>query len=226
MKAHFLYICLFVVSITSAQDRTEVIEENFNKIKIANKVDVELIPYASENKIQISGYDADEVIIKVSQGELKVKLPIDEVFSDSKTEIKLYAKNFTSLNLNNGADVEITSQIKQKEISLEVSEGSFLSADLDVDTARLRAVTGAEMHVYGKSKNQYVTVKTGGVFIGKSFKSEKTDVKISYGGSAEVNASQTCKAKTTAGGTIEIYGNPRKVDQKTKLGGTIDLMSK
>lgn len=226
MKAHFLYICLFVVSMASAQDRTEVIEENFNKIKIANKVDVELIPYASENKIQISGYDADEVIIKVSQGELKVKLPIDEVFSDSRTEIKLYAKNFTSLNLNNGADVEITSQIKQKEISLEVSEGSFLSADLDVDTARLRAVTGAEMHVYGKSKNQYVTVKTGGVFIGKSFKSEKTDVKISYGGSAEVYASQTCKAKTTAGGTIEIYGNPRKVDQKTKLGGTIDLMSK
>lgn len=215
-----------MASIVSAQDRTEIIEENFNKIKIANKVDVELIPYASENKIEISGYDADKVIIKVSQGELKVKLPIDEVFSDSETEIKLYTKNFTSLNLNNGADVEITSQIKQKEISLEASEGSFLSADLDVETARLKAVTGSEVHIYGKSENQYVTVRTGGIYIGKSFKTEKTDVKISYGGSAEVYASQSCRAKTTAGGEIEIYGNPKKVDQKTKLGGSIDIMSK
>lgn len=226
MKTHFLYICLFVMSIVSAQDRTETIEGSFNKIKIANKVDVDLVPYASENKIEISGYDADEVIIKVKQGELVVKLPIDEVFSDSDTKIKLYIKDFTSLNLNNGADVEITSQIKQKEISLEASEGSFLSADLDVKTARLKAVTGSEMHVYGESKNQYVTVKTGGIFIGKSFKTEKTDVKVSYGGTAEVYATHSCKAKTTAGGEIEIYGNPKKVNQKTKLGGSIDLMSK
>ncbi|MGO3690187.1 MAG: head GIN domain-containing protein [Psychroflexus halocasei] len=226
MKAYFLYICLFVASIVSAQDRTEIIEENFNKIKIANKVDVDLVPYASENKIEISGYDADEVIIKVKQGELVVKLPIDEVFSDSDTKIKLYIKDFTSLNLNNGADVEITSQIKQKEISLEASEGSFLSADLDVKTARLKAVSGAEMHLYGEAENQYITVKTGGIYIGKSFEVENTDVKVSYGGTAEVFASQSCKAKTTAGGTIEIYGNPRSVDQKTKLGGTIDVISK
>lgn len=226
MKAHFLYLCLFIVSFVTAQDRVETIDGRFNKIKIANKLDVELIPHADENKIEISGYDADKVIIKLNQGELVVKLPIDEVFSESNTKVKIYAKDFTSLNLNNGADVEITSLIKQKEISLEVSEGSFLSANLEVTTARLKAVSGAEMHLYGEAENQYITVKTGGICIGKSFEVENTDVKVSYGGTAEVFASQSCKAKTTAGGTIEIYGNPRSVDQKTKLGGTIDVISK
>lgn len=222
MKSSFLYICLFTISLLSAQDREESIADNFNKIKISNSLDVDLIPHASENKIEITGHDADKVKVKISQGQLKVSLPIDEVFSDSNTKVKLYAKDFSSLNLNNGAEVEVTSVLKQKDIDINISEGSFLSAELEVETAQLKVVTGAEMHLYGAAENQYLTIKTGGIFKGKSFKTKQTEVKVSYGGTAKVYASESCRAQTTAGGTINIYGQPRSVDQKTKLGGTIE----
>lgn len=224
MKSLFILLS-FVISVTTAysQAKTYTIEQDFTSIKVSNKVNIEIIPNAEETKIEITGYSDEDLKWKVEQGVLKIRLPLDALFSESNTLVKLYVNTFTKLTLNNGVDAEITELMKQDHLNLDLSEGSFLSAEFDLRSLKTKSITGATLQVKGSSKHHYITVKTGGMVEAKEFKSKNADVKISYGGTIDVFASNKIKAAVTAGGQISIYGNPSQVDSKTKLGGSIDL---
>ncbi|SHE59835.1 hypothetical protein SAMN05444278_10391 [Psychroflexus salarius] len=91
-----------------AQTKTYKIEEDFNRIKITNKINAEIIPGAKETKVIVEGYGSEDLKWNVKQGELKLSLPLDELFSESDTKVKLYVNSFMALTLNNGAEVEVT----------------------------------------------------------------------------------------------------------------------
>lgn len=209
-----------------AQTKTYKIEEDFNRIKITNKINAEIIPGAKETKVIVEGYGSEDLKWNVKQGELKLSLPLDELFSESDTKVKLYVNSFMALTLNNGAEVEVTEKLTQKHLEIDLSEASFLSAELDVKDLRVKSVTGATVQLSGETKHYYCTVKTGGIANTKHLISSNADVKVSYGGSIRANATKSIRAAVTAGGTIYIYGKPSKINQKTKLGGEIKRMSK
>jgi len=64
-----------------------------------------------------------------------------------------------------------------------------------------------------------------GGFFARNLETNRTTVKISAGGSAEVDARSFVKANTHAGGEIKIYGNPKELDSKSILGGKIIEMN-
>ena len=146
-----------------AQTKTYKIEEDFNRIKITNKINAEIIPGAKETKVIVEGYGSEDLKWNVKQGELKLSLPLDELFSESDTKVKLYVNSFIALTLNNAAEVEVTEKLTQKHLEIDVSEGSFLSAELDVKDLRIKSVTGATVQLRGEAKHYYCTVKTGAI---------------------------------------------------------------
>lgn len=222
-----LYCIIFLFTSLNlfSQSQTYQINQNFNRIKITNKIKAEVILNDSENKVVVNGIGAEDLKISVNNGELKLSLPIDELFSRSNTRIKLYVTDFIELKLNNGAEVEINNKLKQDNLTLDLSEGSFLSAELDLKSLNLKSITGSEAQIRGKTDEQFITIKTGGIVEAQYFESQTTDVSVSYGGSAEVYASQKIKAKVTAGGNIKVFGNPSSVNQKTRFGGQIQLVN-
>ena len=74
------------------------------------------------------------------------------------------------------------------------------------------------------SKNQDISIYTGGVFNGKDFITENTDVSINAAGEAYIHATELAEVRVRAGGDVFIYGNPKKIDQKRVLGGRIKQM--
>ena len=73
----------------------------------------------------------------------------------------------------------------------------------------------------GRAAVQEISIGTGGRFEGKDLQTEETTVTITTGGNAQVKASETVNAKVRAGGTIEVYGNPKNLNETRVLGGTI-----
>jgi hypothetical protein len=80
------------------------------------------------------------------------------------------------------------------------------------------------INVKGRSKNQDISIYTGGIFNGKDFITEKTEVSVSAAGEAYIHATEFAEVRIKVGGDVFIYGNPKEVDQTSVLGGRIKRM--
>ena len=193
---------------------------DFDSVKVFDKLSVKLIP-STENKIIITGTRENEVEVLNKNGELKLRMPFPKLLSGDAIKIQLFFKKIESIDVNEGSNVSCDKAFEQTSIDLDASEGAQLNLDLDVQKANLRVVTGGIIELSGNATNQNVIIASGGIFNGKELHTSQTSVTVSTGGQAEVYATLLVDAKVKAGGSIDIYGKPKQINQKTILGGTI-----
>ncbi len=218
MKKVIVLAILLVAQITVAQVTRDL--GDFDAVKVFDQLKVNLIQ-SNENKIIITGNRENEVEVVTKNGELKLRMPFPKLLSGNDITIKLYFKKIESIATNEGSSVSSDETFKQTSIDLDASEGSQIDVDLDVEKANVRAVSGGIIDLSGKATNQNCTIATGGIYNGKELHSSQTEITVSAGGQAEIFATLLADAKVKAGGSISIYGNPKQINQKTILGGTI-----
>lgn len=218
MKKILVISCLLLIQISFAQVTKNL--GDFNAVKVFDKLNVKLIP-SNENKVIITGNRENEVEIVNKNGELKIRMPFPKLLSGDDIAIKLYYKKLDAVQANEGSIISCDETFKQTILDINASEGSQINLDLDVDKANVRAVTGGIIELTGEARNQNVTISSGGIYNGNELHSTQTTISVSAGGQAEIYATLLVDAKVTAGGSIDIYGKPKQINQKTVLGGTI-----
>ncbi|MBZ9652143.1 head GIN domain-containing protein [Psychroflexus montanilacus] len=227
LKTNFIAF-LFLMASTSvlAQIKSVSPGKDFTSIRVSTGLFVEIETNSEENKVEIKGTERDKVNIEVKKGELQLSLPVGQIFSEAEILVTVYTKEVEELKVRNGSEVEFISVVEQDNISLIASEGSYIGGELKLNNLSAKSVTGASVSLIGSATTTNIEVKTGGSYDGDDLISETTSVSISYGGEATVHATDTCNANVTAGGSIEIHGNPSTLSQKTKLGGSIEVIEK
>ncbi len=220
MKTLVKVLVLFITTVVFAQKPIEKTIGEFTELKVYDLIEVELIK-SDQNKIVINGKNNRDVLVNNKNGTLKIKMKLEEAYDGNKTKVSLYYTGVDVIDVNEGAYVYSKDIFKQFEIDLNAQEGGKIKVNLDVNYLNIRSVTGANVRVEGKAKHQDVSIYTGGIYAGKDLKSEFTDVSIKIAGEAHVNASTLVNAKVRAGGDINIYGNPERVDESRVLGGRI-----
>lgn len=206
----------------SAQEITQDVGD-FSELKVFDLVFVRLIQ-ADENKVIVRGDRANDIKIINDDGVLKVRMHTDKRFRGEDTYVEVYAKNIDVIDANEGTRVTANEIIKQDKIELRVQEGGQIKAAIQVDYAKMKAVTGGIIEVNGFAKIQEITINTGGIFEGKELKTKDTKVRITAAGDAEIFATDKVDARVTAGGDIYIYGNPSKIKKKRLAGGSINIV--
>lgn len=219
-----LTVLTILISVTLfAQKPIEKTIGEFTELKVYDLIQVELIK-SNENKVIISGKNNEDVLVNNKNGKLKIKMNLEEIFDGDGTKVTLYYTSFDILDVNEGAKIYSKDEIKQYEIDLKSQEGGTIDVKLNVTYANIKAVTGGVITASGMSKNQKVTLLTGGVYQGESLKTEKSEVSINAAGEAYVNASKLVDIKIRAGGDVFIYGNPETVNESSVLGGRVKRM--
>lgn len=218
MKNRLIIIFLLLAQVTFSQVKKDL--GDFDSVKVFDKLSVNLIQ-SDKNQLEITGQRANEVEIVNRNGELKLRMPFPKLLSGDDIKIKLYFKRLETVNANEGTHVSSDYNFKQTVITVNASEGAQINLDIDVQKANVIANTGGIIDLEGKATNQDVAITTGGVYNGKEMQSTQTTVTISAGGQAEVFATLLVDAKVRAGGSIDIYGKPKQINQKTILGGSI-----
>ena len=218
MKNVLVIAIVLLAQVTFAQVTRDL--GDFDSVKVFDKLNVKLIP-STENKIIITGNRENEVEVLNKNGELKLRMPFPKLLSGDDIVIKLYFKKIETIEANEGSYVSSDKTFKQTSIDLDASEGAEINVDIDVEKANVRAVTGGIIELSGNATNQNVIIASGGVFKGKELHTSQTSITVSAGGQAEVYATLLVDAKVKAGGSIDIYGKPKQINQKTILGGTI-----
>jgi uncharacterized pyridoxamine 5'-phosphate oxidase family protein len=219
-------VTLFTILITvfaGAQNSVENTVGEFTTLKVYDLIEVKMIK-SDIDRLVISGKNTKDVNIVNKNGTLKIKMNLEEIFDGNQTTVTLYYSHVDVIDANEGAYITVDNTIEQFEIDLQSQEGATIKANLKVTYANIRAVTGGVVETTGVSKNQDITLYTGGVYKGEKCLTENTEVAIRIAGEAYVNATEGVDIKIRAGGDVYIYGNPKKVDESRVFGGRIKRM--
>ena len=84
-----------------------------------------------------------------------------------------------------------------------------------------KPTSGGAISTEGAATNQDVLINSGGQYNGADLSTNQSEVSVSAGGRAKIRATEIVEAKVRAGGTIQVYGNPKVLDTKKLFGGKI-----
>jgi len=219
MKNYFFALFLMSAGMLSAQELTQDLGE-FNEIKVYNGLDI-ILKESNQNKAIVTGENRTDVKFKVDQGILKVRMSIEEILDNENTQITIQFKNLDKIDARQNASIKVDSKLKQESLHLNASEGADIYADLNLSNLYIDMNTGGEIEVEGKTDDQEISINTGGKLFAKNLKSRNTEISIKAGGVADITASDRVEARVRAGGTVNVYGNPKTLDQNTLFGGKV-----
>jgi hypothetical protein len=224
MKNTLIALAILITGTITAQRPISKTVGEFTELKVYDLINVEMIK-SKENKVEIKGKNASEVVIINKDGTLKIRLNLEESFDGNKTDVKLFYTAFDIIDVNEGASVSSKEQINQFEVELKAQEGGLINLNLETKETKIKSVTGGIIELQGKTNNQDITIGTGGILKAENLESVKAKVAIRAGGEAHINAVELLDIKIRAGGDVYIYGNPKEVKENTALGGRIKRMN-
>ena len=214
-----IYSILFLSSLAFAQ--TEKSVGDFTKVTSFDKIDVLLLS-GTENKVILKGTNSEEVELINNNGELKIRMPLTKMLSGDNVSATVYYKKLNALEANEGSRISCETEIKAIGFDIITKEGAEIALNnLIADKLKVRCGAGSIVTIKGTVKNQDILANSGAKYDGQDCTSQQTTVTVNAGGIANVNVSDIVDAKTRAGGTITIYGNPKQIIQKSVAGGKI-----
>lgn len=194
---------------------------DFNTLKVFNGLTVK-IQKSNTSKIEITGYQAEEVTVKNSNGILKIRLKFPENFTAEGVKILLfYDTSIAVLDANEGAMIVSDEKIKQQQLEVKVQEGAKIKAQVDIKHLVVKTVTGGIIKLSGSTQNQNIEATTGGIYKAYDLESKQTVVIAASGANVEVNTTEVLDAKVRFGGSIYYKGTPEVLKTKKIIGGTI-----
>ena len=218
---HLLFVSLLICSVAFAQEPITKKVGDYHTLKVYNALHVEL-KKSSSSKVEIMGAKSEDVVLKNSDGVLKIRLQFPDSFTAENVRIVLYYnKPIQVLDSNEGAHIVSEKTIKQKQLEVKVQEGAKIICPVKVDYLTVKSVTGGLIQLSGSTSNQNVEATTGGIYEGYELKSDHASVLSASGAQVRVNASDLLDARVRFGGNIHYMGNPETLKTKKVIGGVI-----
>jgi hypothetical protein len=148
-------------------------------------------------------------------------MAINRIFDGDDTKVTVYFKSLKDVDASEGAVVSNSTAIKSDKISITAKEGAQIELNLEVTSADVKSVTGANITLAGNATRMKASLGTGGILDAQSLKTADTDISINAGGSARVFASESVDAQVRGGGEVKVYGHPN-INKKIALGGSVE----
>lgn len=221
MKNLIFFLAFLCLGSVQAQEEIQVDLDDFSGIKVYKGLKVKLVE-AKENKAIISGDESERVEFEIEDGFLKINTALESLWKDNLTEIELHFIEIDQIEARQDASVEFTDPYRSSNLSLTASEGADIIGEIEVENLNVKSLTGAEIELEGEARVQDIKIRAGGQYYARYLTSDDIEISISAGGVADINASEYVKTKVRAGGTVNVYGKPKTIEEDTLFGGTVN----
>jgi hypothetical protein len=126
---YIAFFTLFITSLfTNAQEVTKQLGD-FTKVTSFDKIDVLLVK-STENKIEITGSEAESVQVVNKSGELKIRLPFTKLLSGDNISATVFFTNLDAVEANEGSRVSCESVLKATAFDIITKEGATSNYNL------------------------------------------------------------------------------------------------
>ncbi|MGV6831792.1 MAG: head GIN domain-containing protein [bacterium] len=222
MKKLLLIAFISTATILNAQSDISKTVGEFSTLKVYDLISVNLVK-SDENRVEISGNNAEDVEVINKNGTLKIRMTIDEIFDGNRTEVTLFHTGFDILDTNEGAYISSSDIIEHNDLELRAQEGGQIKIKVDTKFTEIKAYTGGIINLEGTAGKVIYRVNTGGIAETRNLEVTNAEIKIRAGGEVEVNA-QMIDVNIRAGGDVFIFGDPKTVKEDRVLGGRLIYM--
>lgn len=216
---------VFLLLLTSTLTFAQAIRlGQFDEIKVFDGIRVTVIPSRADSLV-IEGKNKDFVSYKNKNGRLYIRMNVKKRLSGFNTTVALFSSTpLEVIDVNEGAFVSFQDVLFQQSIVFKAQEGAEIDAILDVQKVTTKTVSGGIVNLKGAAVTQEHRVSAGGVVDAATLDSQQVQVSVKAGGSAAVRATELADARVSFGGSVKVYGEPKKLIQKTAVGGNIALV--
>ena len=214
-------LILFFFLISTIANAQAIKLGNFDELKVYDGIRVTIIPSKSDSLV-VQGENKEYLTHKNKNGCLVLRMQLKKKLSGFNTTVALFSsKPLDIIDTNQGSFVSCEYPISQQSITLKSQEGSEINATLDVQKVTTKAVSGGIISIKGAALIQSHKINTGGILEAQSLDSDQVEVAVKMGGSADVKATELAEAEVAFGGSIYIYGKPKKIIKRVSFGGSI-----
>ena len=197
---------------------------DFTTVKVFDQINVTLVK-STANKIEIKGEKAADVEVVTKGNDLKIRMKLTKLLQGEDIEATVYyTGNIDQVEASEGAYVGSADTFKATAFELNAKEGATIKLNLQVSKLKSVCNSGGILDITGSATNHDALVKAGGILKTKSLETTQTAITINAGGEADIYATDFVEAKTRAGGDINIYGNPKQVNESKTAGGSINII--
>ena len=223
-KLIFLFSSLFFLAI-SAQTKNIDNIASFKELEVTSGIEIVLIK-SNENKLQIEGEKAGDIIAKSVNGILKINLPFSKKAAENlaigKAKATLFYKtNITKIVADNNATIT-GKEFEQTTLTCVAKERGIIELSINADEIIANTTSGGIITLVGSAKKQNISVELYGVYEGFGLKvSENTIVSAKSGAKAEVYSEKKLTPIVSFGGSIFYKGNPQISADKKINGGIV-----
>lgn len=221
MKKLFLLFGFLILQTSYSQTTKDV--GTFTSIAVFDKITATLIP-SSEHKVELSGKGSDDVELINKNGFLKIKMNLKNTLQGDDVKAIVYYTSLDEIIADEGSFIKAEKTIKNTALKINVKKGGRLTANVESDRISVKGNTGGISTLKGSVSFQDIVSNSGAEINHKGLQTKQTEVTVNAGGFAEVTASDLIDAKTRAGGTIRVYGEPKELREKNIAGGTVTIV--
>ena len=224
MKQIKFFIIIISFSFMNAQQEREIIiPGDYNSIYAYQGIEVNLIK-SDTNKIILEPSNEDHSVFeyRIKNGILKLRQSLDKNLSIEKVKVTIHNESLIeTIKLFQGSTMKIKNPLIQTSVEVKVQEGSSLEGCIKADKIRVEVFSGGSANLKGETSISEIIVSTGGIFSGEELFSKQLKIKASIGSLAYVSSTVLMEAKVSMGSTVRVFGQPKKIIQKTSFGGKI-----
>ena len=206
---------VFLLLLTSTLTFAQAIRlGQFDEIKVFDGIRVTVIPSQADSLV-IEGKNKDFVSYKNKNGRLYIRMNVKKRLSGFNTTVALFSSTpLEVIDVNEGAFVSFQDVLFQQSIVFKAQEGAEIDAILDVQKVTTKTVSGGIVNLKGAAVTQEHRVSAGGVVDAATLDSQQVQVSVKAGGTAAVSATELADARVSFGGSVKVYGEPKKTHTK------------
>ncbi len=196
--------------------------EPFDAVAASGNFEVILKAGDSEKAfLEVQNAPQDEVSIKVVRGELRINFLNSLIYKNYDVKVTVYYKTLRTVRGIAGARIVTTEALHGDMIELRAASGAQLDLAVNANAIEGSAVEGGMLRIKGATQTQRASATTGGQYEAFELQSQRTYVRASLGGHAQVAAIKALEAVAHTGGSIEYRGDPEENNVRNIISGDI-----
>lgn len=211
-------VLLAVLSITTTAFAKSL--SPFDEIILSGNVSALLVE-GEEEGIDIKN-DDNRLDFYVDGRALKIKAKDLVQYNKTPTiKVIITYKKLRAIKVRAGASAYTQDAISGDQLELRFSSGASGEIEVQQNSLEVGVSEGGNLELRGSTGWQEVKVATGGTLSAYKLEADNTVVKANTGGRAKVVALESIDARANTGGSVTYKGDPKKIQKKDGLSGTV-----
>lgn len=223
----FFSVQLHAFSVTGSESYAKDMNNlpSFKRIYLsAGSMDVTIHP-GSKSAVRLEGdKDAvDDLVVKVSQGELNItyKDKTQKKHKKAKIKVDIHTRSLNRIAARGDVDIKGDATLRTSALNFLLSGTGEVDMSVNAKNLLIQISGSTVLTLEGSANYQNVAVTGSGKYDGLDLKSNYADVVLSGDGSAEVNVKNTLDVTLFGSGNVSYKGSPKVTTDISGSGGVV-----